>query len=110
MLAHKKAFYLEESTTMHSLKRNFTYKLVVLGLSFGISLSVIASELPPFEGWFVDPYNPTKAIFVSQADPNTNAMADLLEARTILANEELANAQADIDRGLAENQKTLSVD
>lgn len=95
---------------MHSLKRNFTYKLVVLGLSFGVSLSVIASELSPFEGWFVDPYNPTKAVFVSQADPNTNAMADLLEARTILANEELAKVQADIDRAIAENQNILSVD
>ena len=95
---------------MQSLKRNFIYKLVVLNLFFGVSLSVIAAELPPFEGWFVDPYNPNDAVFVSQADPRTNAMADLLEARTILANEELAKAQAEIDRATAENQKNLSAD
>lgn len=97
-----------ENIIMYLIKIDFICKPLLLIAFLGFSSSVIASEAQPFEGWFVDPYNPTRAIFVSQADPHTEALADLLEARTILAKAELAKIQEDME--LSENKEFLNID
>lgn len=74
---------------MHMLKRSFISEIIVLGLFFGVTTSTIASEKQPFEAWVVNPSNPNEAWRVSQLDPDTNAIADLLEAQEIVSAAEL---------------------
>ncbi|WP_394123649.1 tetratricopeptide repeat protein [Psychrobacter nivimaris] len=83
---------------MQSIKKFFAYKLIFLGLSFGMTVSAIASEQPIFEAFILDPANSNKFWLVSTADPNTKAVADLVDAERYLL-------KVKIDEFFSENEK-----
>lgn len=69
---------------MRVLKKIFAYKLIFLGLYFGMRVSAIASEQPVFEAFILHPADPNRFWLVSTADPNSSAVADLVNAERYL--------------------------
>lgn len=70
--------------TMQSLKKIVANGLRVLGMLSGLMASAMASEQPIFEAFILDPANSNKFWLVSKADPDTNAVADLVDAERYL--------------------------